>query len=138
MSTRILTEDVPAGTGIHVSSRTAGGEFLFGEEEKEQFRALMNQLLGFCGLEALAWCCLSNHFHILLSLPDAGEAEELREAMSEEALFSRMKIAFSEEYIREVQWRVNRVRSKTEPATRRFGFLGIGLALRAVLKTRAF
>ncbi len=44
MSTRILTEDVPAGTGFHVFSRTAGGEFLFGEEEKEHFRMLMNQL----------------------------------------------------------------------------------------------
>ncbi len=119
MSTRILTEDVPAGTGFHVFSRTAGGEFLFGEEETEQFRVLMNQLLGFCGLEALAWCCLSNHFHILLSLPDAREAEELREAMSEEALFSRMKIAFSEDYIREVQWRVNHFRSQGNEAAAR-------------------
>ncbi len=38
----------------------------------------MEQLLSFCGLEALAWCCLSNHFHILLSTPNGEMVNTLK------------------------------------------------------------
>ena len=70
----------------------------------------MTQLLKFCGLEAVTWCCMSNHFHILLEVPGEERAAELRAAISEEDLFERMKVAFSEQYIREVRWRVAHAR----------------------------
>ena len=76
-----------------------GGEYIFKEEEKEHFRWEMERLLRFCGLEALAWCCMSNHFHILISTPNGPRAEKLREAIGDEELFGRMNVAFSEEYI---------------------------------------
>jgi putative transposase len=70
----------------------------------------MTRLLQFCGLEASSWYCMSNHFHILLTVPGDDRAEQLRAEISEDKLFKRMKIAFSDQYNREVQWRVKHAR----------------------------
>ncbi|MFT4548589.1 MAG: putative transposase [Pseudoalteromonas tetraodonis] len=59
---------------VHVVSRTAGREILFGEEEKETFRKIFLKQLKFSGLRALAWCFMGNHFHLLLEIPDREEA----------------------------------------------------------------
>ncbi len=55
---------------VHVVSRTAGREILFGDLEKEAFRKILFKQLKFSGLRALAWCFMGNHFHLLLQLPD--------------------------------------------------------------------
>jgi putative transposase len=112
MSHRIYAEPAQHQAHFHVYSRCAGGDFLFGDEEREHFRRLMTRLLQFCGLEAVSWCCMSNHFHILLTVPGEERAAELREKISEEQLFQRMKIAFSDQYISEVQWRVKHAREE--------------------------
>ena len=116
MNTRILAAEQQDLACYHVYSRIVGGEFLLHDEEKEHFRRIMEQLLSFCGLEALAWCCLSNHFHILLTTPNGDYAQQMRDEIGEDALFSRMKIAFSEQYIQEVRWRVNHFRSQSNEA----------------------
>ena len=55
---------------VHVVSRTAGREILFGDLEKETFRKILFKQLKFSGLRALAWCFMGNHFHLLLEIPD--------------------------------------------------------------------
>ena len=45
-----------------VISRVAGRELIFGEQEKEQFRKLLDKQLEFSGLRAIAWCFMGNHF----------------------------------------------------------------------------
>ena len=55
---------------VHVVSRTAGQEILFGDVEKEVFRKILFKQLKFSGLRALAWCLMGNHFHLLLRVPD--------------------------------------------------------------------
>ncbi len=59
---------------VHIVSRTAGREILFGDEEKETFRKILFKQLKFSGLRAMAWCFMGNHFHLLLEVPDREEA----------------------------------------------------------------
>lgn len=74
---------------FHVISRVAGRELIFGEQEKEQFRKLLDKQLEFSGLRALAWCFMGNHFHLLLEVPDK---ETALEGWTEEDLLDRLRI----------------------------------------------
>ncbi len=103
-------ERTPWGV-MHVVNRVAGGQFLLGPEEKDHFRSLVFRAAAFCGLEVLTWTCLDNHFHLLLVVPNEAEAQRLREGVTEEDLFERMKPCFSAQYIRETRWRLEKFRS---------------------------
>jgi REP element-mobilizing transposase RayT len=50
-------------------SRVVNREFLFGDDEKEQFVRFMRLYERYCGVRVLTFCVMSNHFHILLSVP---------------------------------------------------------------------
>jgi hypothetical protein len=54
----------------HVMSRTVNGEFLFGDLEREAFRRMMWRMASFSGVEILTYVVMSNHFHILVKVPD--------------------------------------------------------------------
>ena len=58
---------------VHVVTRTAGQEILFGDDERERFRKILFKQLKFSGLRALAWCLMGNHLHLLLEVPGQGE-----------------------------------------------------------------
>ena len=64
----------------HVISRTAGQEFLFDAQEREVFGRMLRKTAAFCGVEILTWCCLSNHFHLLIRV-STQRAEQLRETL---------------------------------------------------------
>ena len=82
--------DVPDGVRfVHVVSRTAGQEILFGDVEKEVFRKILFNQLKFSGLRALAWCFMGNHFHLLLEVPDK---EVALAALSDEDVLSRLAV----------------------------------------------
>ena len=106
---------LPGGTSswgvMHVVNRTAGGQFLFGPEEKDYFRSLVFAAAHFCGLEVLTWTCLDNHFHLLLNVPSAAEGARLRAEISEEEIFARMKICYSRAYLEETRQRLKKFRS---------------------------
>jgi putative transposase len=57
----------------HVMSRTCGGEVLFDEVEREALAKLLSKMAGFCGVEVLTYCVMSNHFHALVRVPDREE-----------------------------------------------------------------
>lgn len=59
----------------HVVSRTAGREFLFEAPEREMFGRMLEKSARFCGAEILTWCCLSNHFHLLVRISKSSTAE---------------------------------------------------------------
>ena len=114
MPTRIYAEPAQRLAHYHVFSRVVNRDFIFGDEEREQFRHILINLLDFCGLEAVSWCCMSNHFHILLTVPGEEHAAGLRDEISEDDLFTRMRGSFSKQYIREVQWRVAHAREEMQ------------------------
>jgi REP element-mobilizing transposase RayT len=64
---RILPKE--GGFFVHVTSRTAGQGFLFGDQEKRVFVSMMRKWAGFSGLGILTYCLMDNHFHILLWVP---------------------------------------------------------------------
>lgn len=112
---RFLPDDfTPVGV-MHVVDRVVGRQFLLGTDEKEYFRDLLRRIAAFTGLELLTWTCLDNHFHLLLKIPNATEAQHLRDALSEEDVLGRMKGAFSAEYIQEVKWRLTAFRRDKKP-----------------------
>ncbi|MFM7818805.1 MAG: transposase [Verrucomicrobiota bacterium] len=53
----------------HCISRVVDKRFAFWEREREKFRALLREYAIFCGVEVLTWCTLSNHFHLLIKVP---------------------------------------------------------------------
>lgn len=57
------------GYFVHVTSRTRGQEFLFGDAEKKSFLLRMRQWSAFSGIGVLTHCLMSNHFHLLLWVP---------------------------------------------------------------------
>ena len=62
-------------------SRVVGGQFLLGEKEKEVLRKMLWQVADFCGVEILTYCLMSNHFHVLVRVPEkvrVSDAELLR------------------------------------------------------------
>ena len=61
-------------------TRTVNGELLFHDREREMLRKMIWQVADFCGVEVLTYCVMSNHFHVLLRVPD-GAAVSDRELM---------------------------------------------------------
>jgi hypothetical protein len=62
---------LPKGQGyfVHVTSRTVGQSFLFGNQEKRVFVRMMRQWAAFSGLGIITHCLMDNHFHMMLWVP---------------------------------------------------------------------
>ena len=53
----------------HCISRVVDRRFIFGSNEKEQFVHWMYAYAQFCGVHIRTYCIMSNHFHILVEVP---------------------------------------------------------------------
>ena len=53
----------------HCISRVVDRQFVLGDLEKEQFVAFMREYEEFCGVRILTYCIMSNHFHLLVEVP---------------------------------------------------------------------
>jgi REP element-mobilizing transposase RayT len=60
----------------HVTSRTSCGQYLFDDEAKGRFLALLRKQAGFCGVGVLAYCVMGNHFHLLVAVPEGHEISD--------------------------------------------------------------
>lgn len=59
----------------HCMTRTVNGEFLFDDLAKETLREHLWQAAEFSGVHVLTYAILTNHFHVLVSVPDRTQAE---------------------------------------------------------------
>ncbi len=75
---RILGVD--AVNYYHVVSRIVDRRMVLGDREKRVFRDILRRVAGFCGVECVTFCLMSNHFHLLVAVRD-GEHEALLEAV---------------------------------------------------------
>ncbi|MEI6653193.1 MAG: transposase [Verrucomicrobiota bacterium] len=88
------------GASYHIMSRTAGGERLLGDTEKEAFRRLMWRMARFSGVEIRTYAVMDNHFHILARVPSqerfvarfSGEGGEAR-------LLEHLRLLYSKNYL---------------------------------------
>ena len=71
----------------HCMTRTVNGELLFKDREKEVLRKMIRQISDFCGVEVLTYCIMSNHFHVLVRVPNGG-------AVSDRELMRRYKVLY--------------------------------------------
>ena len=69
-------------------SRIVGGEMLLGDREKEVLRKLLWRVADFCGVEVLTYSIMSNHFHVLVRVP------ENNRAVSDAELLRRFKVLY--------------------------------------------
>jgi hypothetical protein len=78
---RIKIPPVEAEAVYHCISRTVNGEWLFDEVAKEVLRRQFWKVADYCGVEILTYSILSNHFHVLVRVPQqqtVTDAELLR------------------------------------------------------------
>ena len=94
----------------HVMSRTCGGDYLFGHEEKEGFRKIMRKMARFSGVKVLTWCVMDNHFHILARVPDQDQfltrfddGSDEAPGAGEERLMQHLSILYTTSYIAKVR-----------------------------------
>ena len=71
----------------HCMTRTVNGERLFGDREKEVLRKIIWQVADFSGVEVLTYCVMSNHFHVLVEVPELGN-------LSDAELMRRYKVLY--------------------------------------------
>ena len=63
-----VPKDHPTGF-YHCLSRIVDRQFIFEAAEKEHFLALMRECERFCRVRVLTYALMSNHFHLLLAVP---------------------------------------------------------------------
>ncbi len=78
MPRRLLRPEVDSV--YHCISRVVDKNYIFGQAEKRHFHFLMRRLERFCGVQVLTYCLMSNHFHLLVRVPDKGSAPKLEVA----------------------------------------------------------
>lgn len=82
----------------HCISRVVDRRFVFGDEEREKFRAFMRMQENFSGCRVLSYCVMSNHFHILLEVPAMAEG-----VISDEELLKRLGAIYGEAFVAGVE-----------------------------------
>lgn len=95
----------------HCVSRVVDRRFVFGDEEREHFRMFMRMQENFSGCRVLAYCVMSNHFHILLEVPPAGAL-----MLNDEGLFKRLLTVYSEAFVAEVGREIAEARAEQDEA----------------------
>lgn len=87
----------------HLISRIAHRVYFMKDEERNDFVEMMRRVADFSGIQLVAWCVLTNHFHIFAFLPEAveiGEEEVLRRYGVLKGVAARKKLE-----MQLVQWR---------------------------------
>src|SRR6056297_3446318 len=94
-------------------SRTAGGDMLFGEVEKEAFTRIMRRLERFAGVDVLTYAVMGNHFHLLVRVPDREKFLRRFEGEGgEERLLDHLKLLYSRPFLASLRHELADLREK--------------------------
>ncbi len=74
----------------HCITRIVGGAMLLDKKAKEVLRKQMKYMAEFCGVELLTYCIMTNHFHVLVRVPE-------KVSMSDEELLKRFEDLYSKD-----------------------------------------
>ena len=89
----------PDSDYYHVISRVVDRQFVLHQREKEYFRQLLFKQAAFAGVTVIAWCFMSNHFHLLIEVPNKDKALE---GWNDDASLERLEMLNSEAFTRQV------------------------------------
>ncbi len=76
----------------HCMSRVVDKQFIFRDEEKGYFRKWMRKLEAFHGVEVVTYCLMSNHFHLLVRVPERESLPKL----TPEALLELLPLLYND------------------------------------------
>ncbi len=60
----------------HLTSRIAHRVYFLKDDERNDLLEIVRRAAEFCGLTLLGWCVMTNHFHLLVYLPERVEVDE--------------------------------------------------------------
>jgi len=92
----------------HCISRVVDRRFVFEESECEAFRMFFRMYENFSGCRVLAYCVMSNHFHLLLEVPRMADG-----GLSDEELLQRLGGLYSEAVVAGVAAELVEARKKS-------------------------
>lgn len=93
----------------HCVSRVVGREFLLGEAEKEQFVRYMRLYEKLYGLRVISYAVMSNHFHILVEVPQRPAESELPDDVG---LAGHVRSCLGDEAATELEWELSHYRGQ--------------------------
>jgi putative transposase len=85
----------------HCISRVVDRRFVLGDAEREQFAAWMRHYEAFCGVRVVTYCIMSNHFHILVEVPQRPET-----LPSDEVLLGQLERGYSKGFAQTIRQRL--------------------------------
>ena len=89
---------VSGGAYYHLVNRCALHEYLFSDDEKRVFVAMMRRVAAFCGIDILTHCVMTNHYHMLVHVPAP-------RTLTEAELLTRVATLYGEERAKELRGR---------------------------------
>lgn len=93
----------------HCVSRVVNREFVLGDAEKEQFIRFMRLYEKLYGLRVISYCVMSNHFHILVEVPQRPADEDLPD---DKGLVAHVQACLGEGKATELAWELEHFRSQ--------------------------
>lgn len=94
----------------HCMSRVVDKQFIFNDEEKLYFLKTMRKLEAFLGVRVITHCLMSNHFHVLLEVPDREQEENL----TPDRLLALLPILYGKNTILDVEQELKRAEGNEE------------------------
>jgi REP element-mobilizing transposase RayT len=91
----------------HCISRVVNRDKVLGPEEKERFVQLLRLYERFCRVHVLAFCVMSNHFHLLLEVPARPEGR-----MSDEELLDHLALLYGKAQLKKIRWELEHYRAQ--------------------------
>ncbi len=88
---------------FHCISRVVDRRFIMGDHEKETFREILRQCESFYGLKVFTYCIMSNHFHILVEVPEPRE-------LTEDEVLSRVAALYPAKFVTGLRRELNAFR----------------------------
>ena len=87
----------------HLGSRIAHKVYFLEEDERNDFLEMLFRVATFTGIKLLGWCIMSNHFHLLVYLPNEEVVCEQEVLRRYEAIKGRTAVINMESTI--AKWR---------------------------------
>jgi putative transposase len=91
----------------HCVSRVVDRKFILGDEEKDKLVAFMRTYERLYGLRVLAYCVMSNHFHILVEVPKRLAEEELPD---DATLVAKVRACLGDKIAGNLEWELSHLR----------------------------